>query len=149
MAAIQCGLCEEEGAVLMYVVMENGDTMGVGQSCLAGFALGQAASFSAGLTPELCEAYGAQFDAIAANDKRNAAVAVSSGSGPTKSVVSADTATPADTPDAGHRMTQTKPTCPECGSTTPNHDGDGIWDCDKCGATFKTDGTYVHNIIDA
>lgn len=101
MAALTCGLCENEGAVLMYTVIENGDTINVGQACLSGFALGQAASLTEGMTPELCEAYGAQFDAIAANDKRSPVKAAGTSTRQAKSATPAGDAGSVSTPGAG------------------------------------------------
>jgi len=69
----------------MFTDLDTGDTITVGPTCLAGFALEFAAGVTGDLAPELAEAYGQAFDQIRANDTRpESAAANGAVSGPSK-----------------------------------------------------------------
>ena len=70
MPTLACTLCEAENGVLMDTNLDSGDTTIVGPACLPGFALSLAGAVTQGMPAEAGDAYGALFDAIAANDPR-------------------------------------------------------------------------------
>ena len=67
MAAIYCDMCQAEPTVLLQTNMGNGDTVGVGQSCLLPFALGLATTFSEGAEKEEQDIYADAVAALLAN----------------------------------------------------------------------------------
>lgn len=88
----------------MMTDMQSGDTTVVGAGCLAGFALGFAATVSAGMTPEAATAYGEQFDQIRANDSRPASPdAPTVRSGPQRAKRAKSAADPEPEPDSPGR----------------------------------------------
>lgn len=158
MAAPPCTMCDNEMAMIVATIIDTGDVEFVGAQCLPGYALAMAAQMTTGMTAEACEAYGEQFDAISANDQRQASRSASGAgkrSRKTQSAPSADSASSAAGSESSEGASQPKPsndgepvsmrgtkepsaiTCPNCGgaSTTPH--GDTIVVCDICGTEIE------------
>jgi hypothetical protein len=68
--SITCTLCEENQAVMVATNLDGGDTVAPCGPCLPGYSLSLAAAMTDGMPPEIAEAYGDMFDAVAANDSR-------------------------------------------------------------------------------
>jgi hypothetical protein len=67
---MECSICTVNSAVLTSTDLRDGETVSPCGECLVGYFMTGAAALSADLSPEWAEAFGAQFDQIAANDTR-------------------------------------------------------------------------------
>lgn len=136
MAIIPCTYCGDNRAIIMDINLGDGETASPCAVCIVPHAMNMAAAVTQGMTKEAGEAYGALFDAIAANDPRPPKPPARGGKRKAAAEPVPDVAPDGSQPLAEGQIALPPGSCP-CGSATATGDAEKLV-CDGCGSVLAT-----------